>query len=631
MPESRTTADIGSVLNHLLFDTNPQPAIVFDRETLVILSANAAAARHYAYSAQELVGKTIGDLSPLEELPRFLDQLRGLSANAAATGMVELGAFRHRRKDGRPLDVEISVGRMQVGGRLAFLALLSDVTERTLAESSLWQSTDHIRMIVTSAPIILWAVDRDGVFTLSEGSGLSSLGLKPKEVVGRSIFEVYRDYPQILDSVRRALGGESLVSAGTVGSFTYECAYSPLRGADGAVLGVTGVATDLTARYRAEAALRQSEARFSTAFRLSPAALTISTLAEGRYLYVNDAYLRLVGFSREELVGRTSVDFPFWPSAEARARAIDELRQAGSIRDVPLRVTTKTGEIRDVLVSLDIVELDGEACLLGMSQDVTERVAAEHALEQQRAFLRQVVDISPDLIFAKDREGRYTLANRAGAAAFGTTVEGVLGKTDADLSVDPAEAAAFRRSDLEAMESGREILIPEEVSTDSQGRKRWLRTIKRPLLDANGVARQVLGVATDITAQRRAEEALRDAAQLSREIVSSAADGILVCDAELRYQVWNRALEEMTGQAEDSLLGRKAGEGFPASHDVGAPPLLERALAGEAVDAPDMPFATEGRAEPRWLSRRFRPLRDAKGTIVGVVCVVQDVTDRRRA
>jgi PAS domain S-box-containing protein len=631
MSESPTTADVGSVLYRLLFDTNPQPAMVFDRETLAILSVNAAAARHYAYSPEELVGKTIGDLSPLDELPRFLDQLRVLSANTAATGMVELGTFRHRRSDGRPLDVEISAGRMRVGRRQAFLALISDVTERNLAETALWQSADHLRMIITSAPIILWAVDRDGVFTLSEGSGLSSLGLKPKEVLGRSIYEVYRDYPQILENVRRALGGESLVSAGAVGAFIYECSYSPLRGPDGTVLGVTGVATDLTARYRAEEALRQSEARFSTAFRLSPAALTISTLAEGRYLYVNDAYLRLVGYSRDELVGRSSVDFPFWPSAEARAQAIERLHRAGSLRDAPLRVTTKAGEPRDILVSLEIVELDGTTCLLGMSQDVTERVAAERALEHQRSFLKQVIDTNPNFVFAKDRQGRFTLANQAIADAHGTTVDALIGKTDAEFDFDPAEVAAFHRDDLDVMDSRQDKFIPEEAFTDSKGNRRWLQTVKRPILDPDGTANQVLGVAIDITARKRAEEALRDAAQLSREIVSSAADGIFVCDADLRYQVWNRALEEMTGRAEEDLMGRKAGDAFSAFHEEGTLSLLERALAGEIVDAQDIPFSTAGGGDTRWLSRMYRPLRDAKGKIVGVVGVVRDVTDRRKA
>ncbi|MFI5182928.1 MAG: PAS domain S-box protein [Vicinamibacteria bacterium] len=620
----------GGVFYRLLFEGNPQPALIFDRQTLAILAANASAARHYGYSVEEFAQKTVGDIVPLDEIPRLLEQLRRIDADAGKSGMRDLGPFRHRGKDGRLMDIEVAAARLSFRGATAILVLLDDVTERTLAEAALWQSTDHLRRIITTAPIILWAVDVNGTFTLSEGNGLSSLGLKPKEVVGRSIYDVYRDYPQILTNVRRALAGESFLSAGAVGSTVYECFYSPFRGDDGAILGVTGVATDLTARFRAEEALRQSEARFSTAFRLSPAALTISTMAEGRYLYVNDAYLRLVGYGRDELVGKTSADFSFWPSAEARSRAIDELRRAGSVRDIPLRVTRKSGELRDLLVSLEIVELDGEQCLLGMSQDVTDRLAAARALEEQRAFLRQVVDINPNFVFAKDRQGRFTLANQAIADAHGTTVDALIGKTDEEFDFDPEEVAAFQRDDLEVMDSRREKFIPEEVFTDAKGNRRWLQTVKRPLLDGDGVANQVLGVAIDITARKRAEEALRDAAQLSREIVSSAADGIFVCDVDLRYQVWNRALEDMTGCAEEVVLGRRAGDAFPRFHEQGVIPLLERALAGAIVDAPDLPFEVPGRDEPRWLSRKYRPLQDAQGKIVGVVGVVRDVTERRK-
>ncbi len=137
--------------------------------------------------------------------------------------------------------------------------------------------------------------------------------------------------------------------------------------------------------------------------------------------------------------------------------------------------------------------------------EIVERRLAEDALEQQHAFLRQVIDINPHFIFAKDREGRYTLVNQALADAFHTTVDAFIGKTDAEMKPDAQQAENFRRDDLEVIHSLREKVIAEELITDSEGCQHWLHTVKRPIIGKDGRAHQVLGVATDITARKQAE------------------------------------------------------------------------------------------------------------------------------
>jgi len=130
-------------------------------------------------------------------------------------------------------------------------------------------------------------------------------------------------------------------------------------------------------------------------------------------------------------------------------------------------------------------------------------------MDASRGFLRQVIDINPHFIFVKDRQGRFTLVNEAIAEVYGTTVEGLLGKTDADFNDNAEQVEHFRRDDLEVMESLKEKLIPLEMITDSRGTVRYLQTIKRPVVDADGIARHVLGVATDVTALKQAEDERR--------------------------------------------------------------------------------------------------------------------------
>ena len=162
-----------------------------------------------------------------------------------------------------------------------------------------------------------------------------------------------------------------------------------------------------------------------------------------------------------------------------------------------------------------------------LRQEIAERQRAEQALEGQRSFLRQIIDIDPNFIFVKDYEGRFALVNQAVAEAYGTTVEELIGKTDADFNANEDEVRAFRRDDLHVMDSLQERFVPEEVITDSTGQQRWLQTIKRPLHSPDGVAKHVLGVATDITTRKKAEDALRASEEQLRQALKMEAIGQL--------------------------------------------------------------------------------------------------------
>src|SRR5215210_664945 len=117
-----------------------------------------------------------------------------------------------------------------------------------------------------------------------------------------------------------------------------------------------------------------------------------------------------------------------------------------------------------------------------LEKEVAERRMAEGELNKQRSFLRQVIDLNPNFIFAKDRDGRFTLVNQAIADAYGTSVESLIGKTDGDFNPNKEEVEWFRRDDLEVMNTLQEKFIPEEIITDAGGNVRWLQTIKRPIV-----------------------------------------------------------------------------------------------------------------------------------------------------
>lgn len=141
--------------------------------------------------------------------------------------------------------------------------------------------------------------------------------------------------------------------------------------------------------------------------------------------------------------------------------------------------------------------------------ELQERQKAEAALRKQKQFLQDVIDINPNLIFVKDFQGRFILANQACADIIGLTVEQMLGKTDAQLNPKLGEAQQFYHDDREVMITRKTKFIAEEQLTNITGEVRWLQTVKKPILASDGETIQVLGVATDITERKRAEIALQ--------------------------------------------------------------------------------------------------------------------------
>lgn len=185
---------------------------------------------------------------------------------------------------------------------------------------------------------------------------------------------------------------------------------------------------------------------------------------------------------------------------EALRQAHDEMEQ---------RVLERTGQIIKA----------NEA----MQNEVSERKLAQHKLNEAKQFLDRVIENVPNLIFVKDARGKYILANRAFATMYGTTINSVIGKTDAELLKDPKEVERYHLADKQIIEDWQEKVNFEERFTDANGVVHWLQTVKRPLFGDSGVE-YILGIATDMTERKNLESQLRHAQKL--ESIGQLAAGI---------------------------------------------------------------------------------------------------------
>jgi PAS domain S-box-containing protein len=311
--------------------------------------------------------------------------------------------------------------------------ITEDITERKLAEQALIERDALLRAVMTNVPVVLFALDRDGVFTLSEGKGLAGLGLRPGEAVGRSVFAMFPDIPD-LAYIRRVLAGEDLTWETALGPAHYETRLSPVRDAKGEVIGAIGVAFDITARKQAEAALRASEEKWRSLVENAPDFILMLD-RDGTILFLNRA---TEGLSREQVIGTSAYDYVEPEYRPVMRQALDRVFTTGTAVWYEVRGTGPHGSVAWYASRLGPVTRDGQvvaAILIGT--DITERKRVEEELRQARAELeRRVEERTRDLRLANqhlqreiirrelaEAEARQRLAELAHVARLSTVGE----------------------------------------------------------------------------------------------------------------------------------------------------------------------------------------------------------------
>jgi len=292
------------------------------------------------------------------------------------------------------------------------------------------------------------------------------------------------------------------------------------------------------------AKLNDNEERYRAVVEQTSEGLILADIDTLRVIECNEAFARMLGYSVAEVLNLTAYDFVAEDREAITARALG-LRSGELAPTAERNFRRKDGSILETEINITVISYGGNDVFCTVVRGIGERKRVEKEIqrvnseleakvkertaevEQQRLFLRQVIDLNPSFIFAKDHDGKFTLVNQALAEAYGTAVENVIGKTDADFTSNAEERVRFRRDDLEVIEQRTEKFIPEEKITDASGGTRWLQTIKRPIVSADGTVTQMLGVATDITARKKAEDALHDSEQMLRQAQKMESVGTL--------------------------------------------------------------------------------------------------------
>ena len=284
-----------------------------------------------------------------------------------------------------------------------------EIEERTRTEEALRASEERFVKIFNLSPNRMGIIRaRDGVILHVNDSWVRETGFTREEAVNRSFFELNSSWTEeTLNQVRQVLNSSQA-------THTLEARMRARTGEERVLLASTEeieldgercvlwATHDITERKLTEEALQASEKRFSVAFNSSPVMATISMFEGGRFLAVNDRFITLSGYSREEAVGHTAMELGLWPDPADREKIMEILKRDGRVRSVEAGLRMKDGNYRTILLSIEAIELDGQGCLLHAGNDITARKQAEMLLRTSEERLRA---LSARVQSAREEEG----------------------------------------------------------------------------------------------------------------------------------------------------------------------------------------------------------------------------------
>jgi PAS domain S-box-containing protein len=340
--------------------------------------------------------------------------------------------------NGKPIGLIAVIGRKALKNPTLAEGILKLVSvraagelERKAGEDELRKSQQMYRQLVNSIPdTSILLLDRDLRYQIVGGGEVEKSGFDKSKIIHQTLRDAYpKEVADLFEPLfRKALQGESTSFEMPYLDSHYLQQVLPMRGVDGNIFGTMQIATNITARKRAENDLRQSEEKFSRAFQIAPYAITITLAEDGRFVEVNDAFLTMAGVSRNEALAGSSIGLNMWVNEADRQTVMDDLYAGRAVVGREYRFRVRSDTIITGLFSAQIITLNKCRCVLSSINDITEKRLIESRLRQS--------------------EKMEAIGQLAGGIAhdFNNILAGILGYTD--MSLEFAEEGSVLEKNL---------------------------------------------------------------------------------------------------------------------------------------------------------------------------------------
>jgi diguanylate cyclase (GGDEF)-like protein/PAS domain S-box-containing protein len=412
----------------LLFDSNPLPMWVFERKTLKFLAVNEAASRQYGFSRHEFLTMTIADIRPEEDIPDLMEAIA-----KSIHGLQKATIWRHRKKDGAIIDVEIVGHDLHFHGVEAELIAARDVTEGKKAE----ETAQRLASIVEFSEDAIIGKTTDGVITSWNRAAEKMYGYTKTEVLGRNLS--FLVIPERREEIRALI--ERVRAGHSVGCFETQritkeglvldvsLSVSVIKDASGQVTGSSAIARDITLRKRSEEQLKLQSAALEAAAN----AIAITDY-EGKIVWVNRAFTAMTGYSKEEVLGKNHRLLKSGEQPESYYANLWSTISSGKVWQGELVNRRKDGTTyTEEMTITPVTQGVGNTAatqFIAIKQDITARKQAEKELR----LAQFSVEHASDNIFWSNSQGHFVYVNKAACDSLGYSREELLSLSVPDLN-----------------------------------------------------------------------------------------------------------------------------------------------------------------------------------------------------
>jgi PAS domain S-box-containing protein len=490
---------------------------------------------------------------------------------------IEHRVVRHANAEIRIVHEKCEHIRDASGKIIRSIGMVHDITERKQAQEQLqYQAT-----LLSNVNDAIVASDAQFHITAWNAAAELLYGWKSEEVLGCLGVDIIRTEWAEQDAIemRRIIAetgrwrGEASQARKDGTRFPVEVSSIVLYDERGQVAGYVSVNRDITERKRAEEARRKSEEQFFKIFHHSPVGVNLFRLEDGCSVDINDAFLELTGYSREEFIGHTGVELNLFPNLEDRTTWLQGLREHGVVRNIDTQIRRKSGQIASVLFSIVQIDVNGEKMGLVMVTDITERRKAEESLrrahdELEQRVLERTRELSDEIaerkeierqlrietaaleatangVIITDASGTILWANPAFLTMSGYSMDEVIGATPNILSSDRQEKAYYQ--DLWRTIMGGNTWRGEMINRRKDGTLYVEEQTITPVRLEGGQLSYFIAIKQDVTERKRAEDALRESEEKFRTLVEWTYDWEIWLDPRGNVIYCSPSCERITG------------------------------------------------------------------------------------